>query len=623
LFLGVVLIAAGLVTLPLTASAVIPAASTFTTKNLTAIGYSARVVPTANATPGAGVFNSDLAFWGNTAVQGTYEGFRLIDISNPANPTQIVNWDSCGRRTEFGPPTPAQNPSTTGNQGDVIVWRNLVFRSWNSPTPPPQQVDPADPTDLDDIPTSDPRRFTVPGAFCDNWPMYREPAAPPLPERGQEGIHVIDISNPLDPVVVAFIDAPCGSHTATGVPDPANNRFLIYNSASANTVFGGSDPAVEPIECRGVDIMEIPLANPAAASYLRQVPSGDPAEPPAERHACHDTGVILGDALKMACAGGDAISIFTLDPAEGGSLDDPMFMHHVEFPGVSIGHTAAFSADGEIAIFGHEPGGGSGARCQATSSVVDRTIYFVNVEAGTVAGSLLHPRPQHASENCTWHNLNVVPTNKGRFFVSGNYQSGISVVDFTDPAAAKEIAYADPAPLDNPDSTNPNSIELGGDWSSYYYNGYIYESDITRGLLIWDRESEADLEARQAAERAAFDAAQKAALDAFTAQQATAEAEFLAALAVREAACRQIADRLQQKRCLQALNQERLAFERAQREALKAFKTNQRAEAAAFEQNQKGNREDWRWTGVALKSAKTLPHLNPQTLESSIELQDR
>ena len=28
-------------------------------------------------------------------------------------------------------------------------------------------------------------------------------------------------------------------------------------------------------------------------------------------------------------------------------------------------------------------------------------------------------------------------------------------------------------------------------------------------------------------------------------------------------------------------------------------------------------------TGVALKSAKPLPHLNPQTLESSIELQDR
>jgi hypothetical protein len=28
--------------------------------------------------------------------------------------------------------------------------------------------------------------------------------------------------------------------------------------------------------------------------------------------------------------------------------------------------------------------------------------------------------------------------------------------------------------------------ELGGDWSTYWYNGLIYESDITRGLLIWN-----------------------------------------------------------------------------------------------------------------------------------------
>jgi hypothetical protein len=27
--------------------------------------------------------------------------------------------------------------------------------------------------------------------------------------------------------------------------------------------------------------------------------------------------------------------------------------------------------------------------------------------------------------------------------------------------------------------------QLGGDWSTYWYNGRIYESDITRGLLVW------------------------------------------------------------------------------------------------------------------------------------------
>jgi hypothetical protein len=96
---------------------------------------------------------------------------------------------------------------------------------------------------------------------------------------------------------------------------------------------------------------------------------------------------------------------------------------------------------------------------------------------------MLHPRPQTATENCTWHNYNVVPLSDRYVLVSGNYQSGISVVDFTDPANATEIAYADPAPLD------PNTLILGGDWSTYWYNGLIYESDITRGLINWNLSS--------------------------------------------------------------------------------------------------------------------------------------
>ena len=103
---------------------------------------------------------------------------------------------------------------------------------------------------------------------------------------------------------------------------------------------------------------------------------------------------------------------------------------------------------------------------------------------GNQLGTFLHPRPQTATENCTWHNYNVVPTDKGRILVSGNYQSGISVLDFTNPASVREIAYADPAPLVNPD--NPLAIEGGGDWSTYWYDGFIYESDMTRGLTIWN-----------------------------------------------------------------------------------------------------------------------------------------
>ena len=77
-----------------------------------------------------------------------------------------------------------------------------------------------------------------------------------------------------------------------------------------------------------------------------------------------------------------------------------------------------------------------------------------------------------------------MPTKRGNILVSGNYQSGISVIDFTDPAHPREIAFADPAPLINPD--NAAAIEGGGDWSSYWYDGEIYESDMTRGLTIWE-----------------------------------------------------------------------------------------------------------------------------------------
>jgi hypothetical protein len=133
-----------------------------------------------------------------------------------------------------------------------------------------------------------------------------------------------------------------------------------------------------------------------------------------------------------------------------------------------------------VLVFGHEPGGGGEPRCQASSSEVDRTLFFFRARTGEPLGTLLHPRPQTQFENCTWHNYNVVPTDRRYVLVSGNYQSGISVVDFTDPANAREIAFADPAPL------SATSLIVGGDWSTYWYDGRIYQSDIRRGLIVWN-----------------------------------------------------------------------------------------------------------------------------------------
>ena len=61
--------------------------------------------------------------------------------------------------------------------------------------------------------------------------------------------------------------------------------------------------------------------------------------------------------------------------------------------------------------------------------------------------------------------------------VSGNYQAGTWVTEFTNPAAPRVLGYADPAPIEPTD--------LGGSWSSYWYNRTIYESSITEGLNVY------------------------------------------------------------------------------------------------------------------------------------------
>ena len=78
---GLVVVAAALGVVPAGAAAQPPAVSTFEwTKNMHPLGFSESPVPLVNGTPGAGIYNSDLAFWGRTAYQGSYQGFRSVDI---------------------------------------------------------------------------------------------------------------------------------------------------------------------------------------------------------------------------------------------------------------------------------------------------------------------------------------------------------------------------------------------------------------------------------------------------------------------------------------------------------------------------------------------------------------
>jgi hypothetical protein len=258
------------------------------------------------------------------------------------------------------------------------------------------------------------------------------------------------------------VSGRCGSHTATGVPDLANDRLLIYNS-------GGG--------CDGIDIVEVPLANPATARYLRTISAG---------RNCHDTAVILGDAMLAACAGGDGFTVWTLTGAS--SLENPDFLYSSVVPGVSIGHTAAFTWDGEVVVFDHEPGGGVQANCQGSSPDSDKSLFFFDAQTGAPLGMWTLPRPQSNIENCTIHNFNVVPLRSGNYvLVHGSYQSGTSVVDFTDVANPVEIAFSDPPPIPPPGGPFCGGLgcDIGGVWSSYWYNNFIYESNMTEGLNIF------------------------------------------------------------------------------------------------------------------------------------------
>jgi hypothetical protein len=248
-----------------------------------------------------------------------------------------------------------------------------------------------------------------------------------------EGVNIFDISDRSNPDLVANVETLCGSHTLTIVPDLDNDRVLVYSNSSS-AVAG----------CTGIDIIEVPIADPAAARYLRLESSGGPGDQPAHR-SCHDSGVILGDEMKLSCAGGNGFTTWTLDPADGGSLTDPRFLYSAAEPGVTIGHSAGFSWDGDTLIFGHEPGGGVQAEGEATDDAVKKSYFFYDSDTGAKLGSFLLPRNQSSAENCSLHNYNVVPLRDGDdVLVHASYQAGFGVVDFNDLTNTVDVGWSDP-----------------------------------------------------------------------------------------------------------------------------------------------------------------------------------
>jgi hypothetical protein len=399
------------------------------TKNLEAVGDLTNT----------GAINSDMAFWGDMAFQGNFQGFQIHDISDPTNPSTIIDYEDCN-----------------GGQGDLIVWENLLVRTW-------------------DVGAG---AASVCGTDANGDPI-------PVSRVGFEGLHLFDITNPASPQLVGEVDIDdgaaslppgvltgCGAHTATGVPDPANNRLLVY--------VGGSSPL-----CPGMDLVEIPLNNPAAAEWYGRAEAG---------RFCHDITVYMVDKRRAACSGSfpdlsiasdHGYTYFSMDPADGGSLENPVELYQRNVPAANnhtapftLGHTSGFSQDGNVLIWSTEPSGGTGAECQESDAPENREMYFFFAEQGNLLGKYTTPT-QTSDENCaSVHIMQSIPTMNGRDVLStGTYQAGTYVIDFTSPNVPAIIGYSDPPPLDPPNL-------LGGAWATYWYNGYLYESDIFKGLHI-------------------------------------------------------------------------------------------------------------------------------------------
>src|SRR5437016_4983354 len=415
---------------------------------------------------GLGFANSDIAFQGNRLFLGNFYGVNIYDISNPAK-TSLMTSMIC-----------------PGGQGDVSVYKNLLFMSVEQPNgrvdcgaagfppgPPP--------------PPGQENQQRVPAAQKDRF----------------RGVRIFDITDIKSPKQVAAVQTCRGSHTHTLVVDPNDkNNVYIYvlgtsfvrqNEELAGCSGGAPEQNPNTALFR-IDIIKVPLAAPQNAAVVNSprvfmdprsgaiagLMSGEThgTGKPTPTNQCHDITVYSAIGLAAGACSGNGILLDIKDPIH------PKRVDAVNDPNYAYWHSASFSNDGKKVVFTDEWGGGLGARCRANdpNKWGADAIFNVNNNKLSFASYYKMPAAQGDSENCVAHNGSLVPVPGRDIEVQAWYQGGISMMDFTDAEHPVEIAYFDRGPID------PKMLVLGGDWSAYWYNGHIYASEIARGLDIFE-----------------------------------------------------------------------------------------------------------------------------------------
>ena len=403
-------------------------------------------------------------------IQGNYSGYQVWDISNPRHPTLYTAY------------------VCPASQSDVSVFKNLLFVSAEA------QNGRKD-CGMNGVPDS------VSGDRV-------------------RGIRIFDITDIAHPRYITNVQTCRGSHTHTVVTDPNDAaNVYVYISGSANVrpaaELGGcaaTMPETDPNSALfRIEVIKVPLAHPEqaaivssprifndlvapakhaeskedsiaqAARFAARGPQpapgpgqrGDPALAGRGPTQCHDITVYPAIGLAGGACGGYGLLLDIHDPAH------PVRIGAVADSNFSFWHSATFSNDGSKVLFTDEWGGGSAPRCRVTDKPEWGADALFTIDAAKHMAFKSYYKlsaPQTVNENCVAHNGSLIPIPGREVMVQAWYQGGISVFDWTDPSHPVEIAYFDRGPMDATKLVN------AGSWSAYWYNGYIYSSEIARGL---------------------------------------------------------------------------------------------------------------------------------------------
>ncbi|MEM6909396.1 MAG: DUF305 domain-containing protein [Pseudomonadota bacterium] len=411
--------------------------------------------------------NTDMAFFDDIMVAGSYHGFNVYKLGDEGVPS-LLSSIVC-----------------PGGQGDVSVIGDLLIMSVEQTR---GRVD-----------------CGLQGVEGD------------VSEERFRGLRIFDISDLARPRQVGGVQTCRGSHTHS-VVSADDERIIVYNSGTSRVRKQDElarcidNPADTRTALFSIDVIEIPLADPSQSRIISSPrvfaddetgeiaglwkggESEDGAQYTRRTDQCHDITVFPSKNLAAGACSGNGILMDISDPL------NPVRIDAVFDKGFAYWHSATFNNDGTKVIFTDEWGGGGRPRCKASDPMDWGANAIYDIAEGKLEfrSHYKMPGPQTDMENCVAHNGSIIPVPGRDIFVQSWYQGGISVMDFTDSANPKEIAYFDRGPIDE------DQLVVGGFWSSYWYNGRIYGTEITRGIDVFALEpseflTEAEIAAAEAA----------------------------------------------------------------------------------------------------------------------------